>query len=59
VSLLNENNDNKLDTATLQDDPPTIAPWTNRVMFGKLVSSAPLHTGATADIMRPDVADSS
>jgi hypothetical protein len=71
VSLFDESKDNMLDTATLQNDPSTIAPWTTRVMFGKLVSTALLDTGATGklvstalldtgatgDIMRPDIAD--
>jgi hypothetical protein len=45
VSLFDENKDNMLDTATLQNDPPTIAPWTTRVMLGKLVSSNWYQTG--------------
>lgn len=57
VSLFNETNDSKLDTTTPSDDPSTIAPWTTRVMFGKYGFTALLDTGATADIMRPDIAD--
>ncbi len=57
VSLFNETNDSKLDTTTPSDDPSTIAPWTTRVMFGKYGFTTLLDTGATADIMRPDIAD--
>jgi hypothetical protein len=42
VSLFNENNDSKLDTTTLANDPSTIAPWTTRVMFGKYGFTASL-----------------
>jgi Aspartyl protease len=47
----------KLDITTLSDDPSTIAPWTTRMIFGKSNFTALLDTGASADVMRPDIAD--
>jgi Aspartyl protease len=39
------------------DIPPTFAPWTTKVTLDGIEFAALLDTGASADLMRPDVAD--
>jgi hypothetical protein len=43
--------------ATYLDDPPTFARWTTKVTLDNIEFTALLDTGASADLMRPDVAD--
>jgi Aspartyl protease len=39
------------------DGPPTFAPWATRVTLDDIQFAAVLDTGASADLMRPDVDD--
>jgi hypothetical protein len=41
-------------TCTAQLDDPTFAPWTTRVILDDIYFTAPLDTGASADLMRCD-----
>ena len=43
--------------ATHLGDPPTLVPWTTKVTLNDINFTALIDTGASADLMRPDVAD--